>query len=83
MAKKLPHDWSKLYIPASWVAAGIAAFLTSFFWMNDTFAKKEAVVIAQIKADILLDKQMEGLLRQINIRIQYASPSDISISYSG
>ena len=66
MAKKLPHDWSKLYIPASWVAAGIAAFLTSFFWMNDTFAKKEAVVIAQIKADILLDKQMEGLLRQIN-----------------
>jgi len=64
--KALPHDWKKLYIPASWVAAGVAAFLTSFFWINETFATKEAVVIAQIKADILLDKQMEGLLRQIN-----------------
>jgi len=64
--KKLPFDWGKLYIPASWVTAGVAAFLGGFFWLNDTFATKEAVVVAQTKADILLDKQMEGMLRQIN-----------------
>jgi len=63
---KLPTDWKSLYIPAGWVVAGAVAVFSGFFWLNDTFATKESVIISQIKTDVLFEKQMESLLRQIN-----------------
>jgi len=63
---KLPTDWKAISIPAGWVAAGVVAAFGGFFWLNDTFATRESVVVVQVQTNTLFDKQMEQTLRQIN-----------------